>query len=98
MVWHLKNFTDKNKTVKWCPQRGCEYMVKKKISSDEQIILCKCKKEFCFRCSHDENHLPSSCNQVAKWVEKESSDSGDLQWIKANCKICPGCKNPINKN
>ena len=35
MVWHLKNFTDTNKTVKWCPQPGCEYMIKKKILSDE---------------------------------------------------------------
>jgi hypothetical protein len=34
-IWHLKNFTDKNKSVKWCPQPGCEWMVNKKISSDQ---------------------------------------------------------------
>jgi ariadne-1 len=32
------------------------------------------------------------------WKEKELNDSENLNWIKANTKPCPGCKNFIEKN
>ena len=35
---------------------------------------------------------------VKKWREKEESDSANVDYIKLNCKICPHCQTPIEKN
>lgn len=25
--WHCKQFTDHNKNIRWCPQKGCNYII-----------------------------------------------------------------------
>ena len=61
------------------------------------MVACKCGNSFCFRCG-EEDHLPTDCDNVKKWMEKEKNDSENLTWIKANCKPCPKCNANIEKN
>jgi ariadne-1 len=98
MLWHSKNFTDNSKTIKMCPQKGCEYIIEKPNFCNQNIIKCKCDKEFCFKCYYPEDHLPTICEQVQNWLEKETANSGNIDWIKSHTKPCPKCKIPIEKN
>ena len=35
---------------------------------------------------------------MAKWNDKNSAESENIIWIKANTKKCPKCRKPIEKN
>jgi ariadne-1 len=89
--------TDQNKNIKWCPQKGCEYMAEKTVYAIKNTVDCKCGNSFCFSCEY-EDHLPATCSMVRIWKEKESADSENLTWIKANTKPCPKCQSLIEKN
>jgi ariadne-1 len=95
--WHCKQMTDQNKNIKWCPQKGCDYMAEKTVYALKNVVECKCGNSFCFSCEN-EDHLPATCAMVKIWKEKESSDSENLTWIKANTKPCPKCTSLIEKN
>ena len=97
LTWHCKQFTDHNKSIKWCPQKGCSYIIEKSEYCNNNIVECRCGNRFCFKCGQ-EDHLPTECNLVELWVEKEKNDSENLTWIKANCKPCPKCNANIEKN
>jgi len=47
-----------------------------------------------------EAHRPLRCDLYTEWDELTTGrkDKVDIMWIKANTKICPGCKEPIAKN
>ena len=96
MKWFWKSFTDNSKHVKWCPSPGCEYCVELKDLS-VKYVDCKCGKSFCFKCTK-EPHRPCSCEIIAKWNLKNTSESENTSWILANTKPCPKCKCPIEKN
>ena len=45
-----------------------------------------------------EAHSPVDCKTVRKWMEKNSSESENLNWIIAHSKPCPKCLRRIEKN
>ena len=38
------------------------------------------------------------CETVTRWIQKNSAESENANWILANTKPCPKCKRPIEKN
>ena len=98
MFWHYRNYTDNNSNTRWCPQINCEFLCKKATFVSDQYVTCKCKKEFCFKCSHNENHDPASCKIVKDWFQKEIDESGSNDWMLAFGKKCPGCGTVVDKS
>ena len=97
MTWHCKQFTDHNKNILWCPQKGCNLIIEKPEYNFLGSITCSCGFEFCLKCQ-DEEHKPAPCELVKMWRDKETSDKENNLWIKANTKPCPKCKTSIEKN
>ncbi|KAG8282877.1 hypothetical protein J6590_027311 [Homalodisca vitripennis] len=66
---------------------------------------------FCWECL-GEAHAPSGCQQWQQWQTKiaqvkpeqlqtsssETEDAANCLWLVTNCKPCPNCKSPIQKN
>ncbi|XP_054276599.1 uncharacterized protein LOC128995607 [Macrosteles quadrilineatus] len=66
---------------------------------------------FCWECL-GEAHAPSGCQQWRQWQSKitqvkpeqlqttctETEDAANCLWLVTNCKPCPNCKSPIQKN
>eukprot|EP00357_Protocruzia_adherens_P007125 CAMPEP_0114976138 /NCGR_PEP_ID=MMETSP0216-20121206/2500_1 /TAXON_ID=223996 /ORGANISM="Protocruzia adherens, Strain Boccale" /LENGTH=503 /DNA_ID=CAMNT_0002337021 /DNA_START=56 /DNA_END=1567 /DNA_ORIENTATION=- len=90
------SFVEDNKAVVWCPSPGCEFCVDNEHQSAKEL-QCECGYLFCYKCSR-ESHLPGNCNDVEKWLIKNSAESENVTWILANTKGCPGCKRHIEKN
>ena len=97
LSWHCKQFTDQNKDLRWCPAKGCDLIVERSQFQYTKSVYCTCGHGFCFKCML-EDHAPTSCDQIKLWLEKEKSDSENLQWFKANTKPCPKCNTLIEKN
>ena len=97
MRWHIKQCTDNNKNMKWCPNKTCNKIIEKNSYAISNSITCECETSFCFNCLQ-EDHNPSTCSQVEKWLEKEVNDGENVTWLKANTKNCPKCVSAIEKN
>ena len=98
--WLCKSFTDDNKSIKWCPELGCEYCILlKEYVTVQNPVECECGAMFCYMCGQT-NHDPVSCDTSSKWEEKNTAESENVTWIMANCKNCPNkkCGKPIEKN
>lgn len=95
-TWCTSVFVKNNVFVKWCPAAKCGRAVSYQ-QGGTKTIQCECGLNFCFSCL-EEDHRPCSCALVAKWREKNQSEGENANWILANCKICPKCKSPIEKN
>jgi len=65
----LRNFTDKNNDIKWCPAPGCGICVQSKVHSSKEIE-CECGMIFCFGCGK-EAHRPCPCDMVDTWDKKK---------------------------
>lgn len=91
----LKNFTDKNKEMKWCPFPNCGLCVRSIVFNKE--IDCECGNTFCFNCGK-EGHRPCTCEMITAWETKNTSESENVAWLIANTKQCPTCKKFIEKN
>eukprot|EP00826_Nyctotherus_ovalis_P024577 TRINITY_DN1898_c0_g4_i3.p1 TRINITY_DN1898_c0_g4~~TRINITY_DN1898_c0_g4_i3.p1 ORF type:complete len:506 (+),score=143.67 TRINITY_DN1898_c0_g4_i3:30-1547(+) len=89
-------FVDSCKTLKWCPNPGCNYVVEEVYATTKEVT-CECAYVFCFACGK-EGHLPVNCEMAKKWDAKNTSESENVTWIAANTKPCPKCKRPIEKN
>mmetsp|Transcript_21929 Transcript_21929/g.40003 ORF Transcript_21929/g.40003 Transcript_21929/m.40003 type:complete len:539 (-) Transcript_21929:2760-4376(-) len=92
----IRSYVERRSVVKWCPAPGCEYAVEYP-KAKSRIILCKCEYAWCFKCGNNA-HMPLSCDDLAKWKEKDSSEQGNTDWLLVNTKKCPRCKTPIQKN
>lgn len=92
-----KSYTDLNNSIKWCPQKGCEYCFEQSSYNFQSNVDCKCGMSFCMLCSTD-SHLPCDCTMALRWKEKFSAESENITWIMANTKTCPKCHKPIEKN
>jgi hypothetical protein len=44
-----------------------------------------------------ESHRPLVCKLAETWQTAAREDEGTAQWIKANTRCCPKCKNNIEK-
>ena len=92
----LKNFTDCNKNLKWCPAPNCNNCITC-MYNDVYDVKCDCGFIFCFSCL-EETHRPCSCDMVRSWEIKNKSDGLNVTWLLANAKKCPNCKKYIEKN
>jgi len=94
--YHCRSFTDDNKSIRWCPDPGCDFVTEKFGGGNKQIY-CKCGNVFCFGCNK-ESHRPIECDTCDKWLHKNTTESENVTWILANTKQCPKCHKPIEKN
>ncbi|KAI3971118.1 hypothetical protein MKW92_013659 [Papaver armeniacum] len=92
----LRSCIEGNKRYKWCPAPGCSSVIEFDLGSENRVVTCKCKYKFCWSCS-EEVHRPIDCSTIAKWKEKNRSESENVNWILANSKPCPKCQRPIEK-
>mmetsp|Transcript_56233 Transcript_56233/g.163013 ORF Transcript_56233/g.163013 Transcript_56233/m.163013 type:complete len:541 (+) Transcript_56233:168-1790(+) len=95
--WYLFSYVDDNPSVKWCTnpagcKNACEYQ-----GVDAGEIRCSCCFVWCWACG-EEAHRPASCKTVNMWSVKNSAESENISWIRANTKKCPKCHKPIEKN
>lgn len=95
---------DGKKTIRWCPSPGCDCAVDyvglgstSTSSRTSNEVICHCSHGFCWNCM-EEAHSPVDCETTANWIEKNSSESENTNWILANTKPCPQCRKPIEKN
>jgi len=61
-------------------------------------LNCKtCTQATCFNCGQPE-HMPTTCELLAKWNYKNHNDSETFNWLSANTQQCPKCHVNIEKN
>lgn len=88
-------YSRENDAVKVCPDPRCgaTFIVH---NQNLQPIWCRCDRAICSFCSAD-YHFPIDCAEIKNW-DKMVLDN-ENQWIEiVRYKICPSCKNPIEKN
>lgn len=95
--WYIRSYVDDNPAVKWCTNpagcpMACEYQ-----GVDPCDIRCHCTFVWCWACG-EEAHRPAECKTVDQWNIKNSAESENISWIRANTKQCPKCHKPIEKN
>ena len=98
--WLCKSFTDENKSIRWCPELGCDVCILlKEYATVQNPVECECGAKFCIYCSKL-SHDPVDCEVALRWDEKNTSESENMTWILANTKPCPAknCGKPIEKN
>ena len=91
-----KNFINRNKDLRQCPNPHCKYYVKSNMHSAREI-KCKCGFIYCFNCTK-ESHRPCSCEMFEKWNKLNDNSKNDDKWIEANTKECPHCHQKIEKS
>lgn len=95
--WYIRSFVDDNPNVKWCPNpAGCSFAIEYP-GVDPIEIRCGCGFWSCWSCG-EEAHRPASCKTVSQWNIKNSAESENISWIRANTKKCPKCHRAIEKN
>ncbi|KAH9914447.1 uncharacterized protein B0H18DRAFT_1087780 [Fomitopsis serialis] len=78
-------------------------VAKPSLSGCSETVLCAGGRgcgaghAFCFGCGLDSDHRPIVCKLVEVWLKSAREDAGTSQWIKANTRTCPNCKNSIEK-
>jgi ariadne-1 len=95
--WYVRSYVDDNPSVKWCVNpngcsNACEY-----TGVDQCDIKCSCDYVWCWACGEGA-HRPADCKTVNMWNIKNSAESENISWIRANTKNCPKCHKPIEKN
>ena len=96
ITYLLKNYTDSNSDIKWCPNPKCGICVNVPGHGMKEIT-CQCGMVFCFKCLK-ETHRPCDCEMIDMWEKKNSSSSEDAKWLIVNTKQCPKCHRYIEKN
>jgi len=86
------SYTAKSLSIKWCPNKNCEYGVEKASAMGRNGVLCKCGTEFCVNCGL-ENHEPCNCECALQWRK-----TGDKILQEIMRKICPSCFKPTEIN
>ena len=92
----LKNFTDANNDIRWCPTPNCGICIQSQSHSSKDIE-CECGASFCFSCTK-EAHRPCQCEMIDVWDKKNNSEAENVKWLMVNTKKCPNCKKFIEKN
>ncbi|MCJ1312131.1 hypothetical protein MMC25_005805 [Agyrium rufum] len=97
-----RSYVDDKDHLKWCPAPECIYAVdcgikKKDLGRIVPTVNCACQHRFCFGCTL-QDHQPTPCALVKRWVKKCEDDSETANWISANTKECPKCASTIEKN
>ena len=92
----LKNYTEANSDIKWCPNPNCGLCVRVPGHGMKEI-KCMCGTVFCFKCLR-ETHRPCDCEMIGQWEKKNTSNSENVKWLLLNTKQCPACHKYIEKN
>eukprot|EP01126_Amoeba_proteus_P034712 TRINITY_DN3469_c0_g2_i1.p1 TRINITY_DN3469_c0_g2~~TRINITY_DN3469_c0_g2_i1.p1 ORF type:complete len:323 (-),score=44.16 TRINITY_DN3469_c0_g2_i1:875-1843(-) len=88
-------------SMKFCPAPSCNYCIRVELYKTRALpVKCKCGFSFCFKCSDYDigDHTPATCSDVERWLEKANNESENVMWMLSNCKRCPQCRKPIEKN
>ncbi|CAN4113818.1 unnamed protein product [Withania somnifera] len=93
----FRSYVEEKKKIKWCPFPGCECAVEFEVGSENYDVVCDCSNVFCWNCL-EEIHHPIDCDMIAKWKSINREESANTKWILAFTKMCPKCKNPIEKS
>jgi len=91
-----ESFVDINRTMRYCPGRGCNVAIKS-TGAVSNVKCTECGALFCFKCG-EEAHAPTTCKWLAMWRAKCSNESETANWILVNTKTCPKCATRIEKN
>lgn len=87
---------NKDPTMRWCPNPGCDQPVKRTDPQNLLMACPKCSCEFCYSCSKD-FHPGKTCAEADK-----TSLFGEgfrvRMWKSFNTKNCPKCDAPISKS
>ncbi|ELP91237.1 ariadne RING finger, putative [Entamoeba invadens IP1] len=97
----LQNYTERldkktfETSIKLCPKCHKELF----LVCDKGMAACVyCEYTFCRECL-EPWHVGRTCEQWKEFIKNEDENKERMvQWIKQNTKICPRCKNPIQKN
>jgi ariadne-1 len=97
-----RTYVDDNDQLKWCPAPNCEFAMECYVKPEQlheivPTVRCNCGHAFCFGCSLND-HQPTPCSLVKKWIKKCEDDSETANWISAHTKECPKCLSTIEKN
>ena len=92
--------------LRFCPYPSCKQTILCKdvttssLSINVPIVRCSSEEDhrFCFGCGVDDDHRPSVCKTVSLWLSAARDDAGTSEWLKANTRSCPKCKQSIEKN
>ena len=90
------NPTKPQPPIKFCPSSLCQNAILLNNPSYSSEVTCTCGFTWCFKCTQ-ESHRPLSCEMLNQWEKRVNNDGSD-SWILANTKVCPKCKNYIEKN
>ncbi|KAH9842518.1 uncharacterized protein C8Q71DRAFT_793976 [Rhodofomes roseus] len=99
----LQSYVGAHPTLRFCPHPGCSETVLcaggrgASLQTEVPTVECGAGHAFCFGCGLDSDHRPIVCKLVEFWLKSAREDAGTSQWIKANTRTCPNCKNSIEK-
>lgn len=88
-----------------CPGQDCnrklmslteEFEISEQYSMSRECE-CNCGTSFCFNCG-EEVHFPIPCEIIKSWNQKNQGEAENVTWIFVHTKMCPNCKQPIEKN
>ena len=73
----FQNYIQHEPNVTWCanPKRACDCIILGNRDTLNAVICDDCGFEFCFKCSHPENHTPISCSLLENWKDKCMNES-----------------------
>jgi ariadne-1 len=95
--WCLRTYVEENPSVKWCTNpAGCN-LACENAGAEACDIVCNCTFVWCWACG-EEAHRPAACGTVREWNIKNSAESENISWIRANTKQCPKCHKAIERN
>lgn len=101
----IESFVKGRSYLRFCPYPSCEQIVSchgatESPTTHVPIVTCTFSHSFCFGCGMNVDHRPVICPIANLWVQNATGkdDLGTTQWIQANTKDCPLCKNPTEKN
>lgn len=95
----VQNFVESNKSCKYCPSPGCEFIIiNPRVGAGTTDVFCDCGYGFCFKCDKDA-HVPLDCYYWDLFEQKMKEDSGASDnselWVWVNTKKCPKCQTSI---
>jgi ariadne-1 len=93
----LKNFTDSNSGIRWCPTPNCNTCIQSTTGKNKEILCENCFETICFVCGK-ESHRPSPCEIIEFWEKRSGENIEHIRWLMENTKKCPNCKKHIEKN
>merc|ERR1712159_559807 len=95
--FRLINFVKFNQDFNMCLGKNCTKVQRFFKVYNLADVHCSCGHGYCLGCKFQKHH-PCSCVIALKWIEKESSERENIQWIIAKTKKCSRCRIPIEKN